>query len=113
MLSGEIAVQLRARGFDVLAAVEDVTLRSIADADLLAHASAGRRCVVTANIGDFAGIAAEWRATHRGHAGIIYIANRVFPQDRRFIGAVVSALKALLDARELPIETETFLRRSS
>jgi hypothetical protein len=111
MLSGAIAEQLRARGIDVVAVVDDPTLVGTADEDLLAYA-ATQRVLVTANIGDFAAIAIDWRAARRGHAGLVYVTSRTFTQDRSFVGAVVSALIALVDTDELPEPgTETFLRR--
>jgi hypothetical protein len=113
MLSGEIAAQLRARGFDVVAVVDNAALVSMPDDDLLAHATADGRCLVTANIGDFALISAQLPAGGGGrHAGLIYIANRVFPHDRSFIGAVVGALTTLMASRQTPARgAETFLRR--
>ena len=113
MLSAAIAEQLRARGFDAGAVVEDSTLIGTADEDLLAHAAAVRRVLVTVNVSDFAAIASDWRATDRRHAGLVYVTNRAFPQDRSFVGAIVAALAALIDADDLPRPgTETFLRRT-
>ncbi len=113
MLSGEIAAQLRARGFDVVAVVEDAALVSMADEDLFAHATSEGRCLVTANIGDFAKIGTEWRSSDRTHAGLLLIANRVFPQNRSLVGAAVSALTALVEAGRTPAAgAETFLRRA-
>lgn len=113
MLSGAIAEQLRARGIDVVAVVDDPALVGMADEDLLAHAATQQRVLVTANIGDFVAIAIDWRAAGRGHAGLVYVTSRTFAQDRSFVGAVVSALAALIDTDELPKSgTETFLRRT-
>lgn len=53
MLSGEIAAQLRARGHDVRAVVEDPALVSTSDWDLLEYVTAQGRCLVTANVRDF------------------------------------------------------------
>ena len=112
MLSGAIAEQLRARGIDAVAIVEDPALVGTADEDLLAHAAVAQRVLVTVNVADFAAIATDWRAAGRGHAGLVYVTNRTFAQDRSFVGAIVSALAALIDAGGLPQSgTETFLRR--
>ena len=112
MLSGAIAGQLRRRGYDVVAVVEDVSLISTPDEGLLAHAAEQQRVLVTANTGDFAAIAGDWRAGGRVHHGIVYAAYRTFGQDRSFIGAMVDALAALYRANALPPPgTETFLRR--
>ncbi len=113
MLSGAIAEQLRARGIDSVTVVEDPALVGTADEDLLAHAAVVQRVLVTVNVADFAAIATDWRTAGRGHAGLVYVTNRTFAQDRSFVGAIVSALAALIDADALPQSgTETFLRRN-
>lgn len=69
---------------------------------------------MTANIADFAAIGKDWRASGRSHNGIVYVANRSFPQDRSFIGAIVEALARLHAANALPAPgTETFLTRAT
>jgi len=114
MLSGTIAEQLRGRGFDVVAVVENISLVSTPDEDLLVHATEQQRALVTANISDFAAIAKDWRARGRVHYGIVYVAYRTFPQDRSHIGTMVDALAALYVAKAVPSsDTETFLRRTS
>lgn len=112
MLSGAIAEQLRARDIDCTAVVDDPTLIGTPDDDLLAHAAAVRRILVTANVADFAAIATDWRAAGREHAGLIYVTSRAFAQDRSYVGALVSALAVLDHSDALPRPgTETFLRR--
>ena len=112
MLSGTIAVQLRDRELDVTAVVEDVSLLSTPDEDLLAYATDQRRVLVTANIADFAAIANDWRAVGRTHSGLVYIANRTFPQDRSLIGAITDALTSLCASDAAPRPgTEIFLAR--
>jgi len=86
MLSGTIADQLRRRGYDVVAVVEDVSLVSTSDEELLAHATEQQRVLVTANIADFAAIASDWRTGGRVHHGIVYVAYRTFGQDGRSSG---------------------------
>ncbi len=112
MLSDRIASQLRARGFDVIAVVEDSALVSMPDEDLLAHATADGRCLVTTNISDFAAASTHWHASGRTHHGLIYITNREFPQDRSFIGAVLNTLGQLIETGRTPgPATETYVRR--
>ena len=112
MLSGDIAVQLRAKGHDVTAVVEDLALVGTPDEELLAHATSGGRLLVTANVRDFAAIHASWSSRGRGHAGLIYIVNRVFPSDRSFPGAIVAALNEMILAGQVPAGgTENYLRR--
>ena len=67
---------------------------------------------MTANIRDFAAINASWSSRGRSHAGLIYLVNRVFPSDRSFVGAIVTALDDLIASGRFPTEgAETYLRR--
>jgi hypothetical protein len=112
MLSGDIAAQLRAKGHDVIAVVDDPTLAGTPDEELLAHAAALGRRLVTANVRDFASINASWSSRGRSHPGLIYIVNRVFPNDRSFVGALVTALDSAIRSGQVPpTGSETFLRR--
>jgi hypothetical protein len=97
MFSGIIAEQLRAKGHDVLAAVADPALVGLADDQILAHAVAARRALVTANIKDFIPLDARYRAASQTHAGLILVSAKTFPQDHTFTVAIISALSALLD----------------
>ena len=97
MLSGVIAEQLRAKGHDVLAVVDDPALAGSADEQILAHAAATGRALVTANIKDFMPLDARYRAASQTHAGLILVSAKSFPQDRTFAAAITSALSALLD----------------
>jgi predicted nuclease of predicted toxin-antitoxin system len=112
MLSGDVAGQLRAKGHDVIAVVEDPALVGTPDEELLAHATASGRWLVTANVRDFATIHASWGSRGRSHAGLIYLVNRVFPSDRSFVGAIVTALDDMIVAEQLPADgAEAYLRR--
>jgi hypothetical protein len=112
MLSGDIAAQLRGTGHDVTAVVEDSALVGTPDEELLTHAAGDGRLLVTANVRDFAAIHASWSSRGRSHAGLIYIVNRVFPSDRSFIGAIVTALNDMIVSSQLPANgAETYLRR--
>jgi len=81
----------------VLAAVADPALVGLADDQILAHATAASRALVTANIKDFVPLDARSRAASQTHAGLILISAKTFPQDRTFTAAIISALSALLD----------------
>jgi hypothetical protein len=112
MLSSDIAAQLRGKGHDVTAVVEDPASVGTPDEELLAHATSDGRLLVTANVRDFAAIHAPWSSRGRSHAGLIYIVNRVFPRDRSFAGAIVTALDDMILASQLPAHgAETYLRR--
>jgi hypothetical protein len=97
MFSDAIALELRARGHDVLAVVADPALVSLPDEQILAHAAATRRALVTANIKDFMPLDAGYRAAGHVHAGLILVHTKTFPQDRTFTAAIAKALSALLD----------------
>ena len=97
MFSGIIAEQLRAKGHDPLAVVPDPALAGLADDQILGHATAARRALVTANIKDFIPLDARYRAASQAHAGLILVSAKTFPQDRTFTAAIISALSALLD----------------
>lgn len=112
MLSGDIAAQLRAKGHDATAVVDDPALVGTSDEELLAHATSSGRLLVTVNVRDFAAIHASWSSRERSHAGLIYIVNRVFPSDRSFVGALVTALDDMIVAGQLPAnDAEAYLRR--
>jgi hypothetical protein len=111
MLSGDIAAQLRSNGHDATAVVDDSALVGTPDEELLARAASDSRVLVTANVRDFAAIHGSWSSRGRAHAGLIYIVNRMFPSDRSFVGAIVSALDDMTAAGQLPADgTETYLR---
>jgi Domain of unknown function (DUF5615) len=112
MFSDTIAQQLRAKGHDVQAVVADPALTSLPDDQILSHAAATGRALVTANIKDFMPLDARYRAAGQAHPGLILVSAKTFPQSRSYTSAVTSALAVLLDERE-PIEASqiTFLTR--
>jgi len=109
MLSGAVAVQLRARGHDVMAVTEDSSLVGLADGQVL-EAAAGR-ALVTANIRDFVRLDHQWRAAGRAHGGLVFVSTKTFPQDRSHVGALVAALDRLLATQELAPGAAVFLQR--
>ncbi|OHV42021.1 MULTISPECIES: DUF5615 family PIN-like protein [Pseudofrankia] len=96
MLSQRIAGQLGERGHDVRCVVTESTLLALPDDQLLAEATRHGRALVTLNIKDFARLDTQYRADGRSHAGIVFVSTKAFPQDSRFVGAVVGALDKLL-----------------
>ena len=112
MLGERIAAQLVGKGHDVLSIVTDPSLISLPDDQVLAEAARHGRALVTINIKDFLPLDAQCRATGRSHAGLVLIATKTFPQDRSFVGAVVSALDKLLQEPDtLGPDQVVFLRR--
>ncbi len=97
MFSDAIAQQLRAKGHDVVAAVADPALASLPDDQILSHAAATGRALVTANIKDFMPLDSQYRAAGQAHAGLVLVSTKTFPQDRSYNSAVTGALAVLLD----------------
>lgn len=97
MFSGTIAGQLRAKGHDAVAVVADPALAGLADDQVLAHATAADRVLVTANIKDFMPLDARYRAATQAHAGLILVSTKTFPQDRSFTATITTVFSALLD----------------
>lgn len=106
MLSGAIAAQLEDRSHDAVAVHERQDLRGTADHQVLQLAAAENRVVVTANIADFVALDRVWRQQGKPHAGILLISTATFPQDRSFIGAIVTALDAAAASEKLPRHAE-------
>jgi hypothetical protein len=111
MLTDTIARQLRAKAHDVLAVVADPALVSLPDDQILTHAAATGRALVTANIKDFMPLDGQYRAAGRSHAGLILVSTKTFPQDRSYTSAVTSALVALLDKDGIQADQVIFLAR--
>jgi hypothetical protein len=51
---------------------------------------------ITCNIRDFVPLDQRYKASGRIHGGLVLVSSKAFPQDRSFIGALVSALDHLL-----------------
>jgi len=94
-----IAVELRRRGHDVVAAPERLELRGLEDVALFALMAVERRAILTENAADF--LPPVHAATVRGtdHFGLVLTSPRRFPRTSRAIGRVVAALDAFLAAR--------------
>jgi len=97
MFSNTIAEQLSAMDHDVLAVAADPALVSLPDEQILAHAAATGRALVTANIKDFVPLNAQYQAAGRAHAGLILVSTKTFPQNRSYTAVITSGLAALLD----------------
>jgi len=88
---------LSAMDHDVLAVAADPALVSLPDEQILAHAAATGRALVTANIKDFVPLNAQYQAAGRAHAGLILVSTKTFPQNRSYTAVITSGLAALLD----------------
>jgi Domain of unknown function (DUF5615) len=96
MFTDEIARQLRAQGYDVIAVVADTALAGLPDDQILGYATAEGRALATANIRDFVPLDSRYRAADQSHAGLILVSTKTFPQDRGYRSAVAAALGVLL-----------------
>ena len=93
-LSSAIAVQLRARGRDVVTAAE-AGLAGRPDPDVLAWATSDRRAVVTGNIRDFRPLHVASLTAGTQHFGIVLMPAG-YSLRRNDLGPVITALDALL-----------------
>ncbi len=97
MYTPEIAVQLRRRGHDVVAAREQGGLAVAPDDTLLAVAQSEDRVVVTENVPDFLRLDVQYREQGQHHVGMILTTNRGYSRhDAGGIGRLVVALDAWL-----------------
>ena len=94
-LSAEIALLLRQRGHDVVAAVERDDLRGGSDRTIFEVAGAEGRAVVTSNVRDFRPLAAEWLARGRTHAGLILLPS-ARSRTRHAVPALADAIEKVL-----------------
>lgn len=85
-------------GFDVVATAADPSLRGTGDADLLDHAGAAGRALVTENVGDFTMLAAGRAVGGEPNAGLILTNPRRFNRATlAYPGNLIAALRTLLE----------------
>lgn len=96
--SPRIAVELRRRGHDVLAARERPELRGLSDPALFALVAAERRAILTENAADFLPIVRSAAVRGTDHFGVVLTSPRQFRRTSRAIGRLVVALDAFLTA---------------
>lgn len=98
-LSPHIALLLRQRGFDVVAAADRTDLVGSSDRMILDVASNEMHAVVTNNIKDFRPLAADRLARGQSHAGLILLPS-TRTRTRAAVGYLADAIEAVL--REHP-----------
>lgn len=91
----EIAVQLRRRRHDVVAAVEEGWER-LDDDELLKSCADEGRALLTNNVADFVPLVRSWAVEGRTHFGLIFTSDASLPRGRATIGRYVSALDGLM-----------------
>jgi predicted nuclease of predicted toxin-antitoxin system len=106
MFSPEIATELVKREHDVVAVAADPALAGLPDDQILAWAAEQHRCLVTENVKDFEVLRRQAVAQGTTHPGLLYSGPRRSQRDRRFLGALVTALDEVLTAERVPVENE-------
>lgn len=91
-ISGKVAVRLRDRGHDVIAATDDSSLRGLNDPDLFKVAQEQGRALVTYNRVDFEPIIRGYASEDREHHGLVIVHPTRFPswEFGRLAGAIES-----------------------
>jgi hypothetical protein len=102
MFSPQIAAELVRRGHDVVAVAADPSLAGLPDEQILGWATSQGRCLVSENVKDYEVLRRAATAKGRTHAGLLYCAPTRFPRDRRFLGALVTALDRMATGGQLP-----------
>lgn len=95
--SDQIAIQLRKRRGDVIAAIE-AGWEQEDDETLLGLCAVEGRTLLTNNVSDFTVIVRRWALEGRHHAGLILTSDAGMPRGRQTIGVYVAALQALMRA---------------
>lgn len=118
MWTPAISVELRKRGFDVIAigeAEHASRYAGIADDDVFARAQEDGRTIVTDNVPDYEQVRRAWEARGRLHHGVIYALDPPFNRHRgdAVVGQMVLALELLLGSavsQRDPFDRVHFLR---
>ena len=104
-----VAAALTEAGFDVVATAADPSLRGSPDADLLDHATATGRALVTENVGDFSVLAAARAVDGEPHAGLIFTNPTRFNRATlAYPGNLIAALQTFLDTP--PVSGDSWIR---
>lgn len=98
-ISGKVAGRLRNRGHDVIAATDELGLRSLGDPDLFEVAQQQGRALVTHNRVDFEPIIREYAQVNREHHGLVIVHPTRFPNWQ--FARLAVAIEGLLAAADL------------
>lgn len=95
--ANEIAIQLRAAGYEAVT-VSERRLNGTDDEPLLALASSENRALLTNNARDFLPIASRWGTSGQDHCGLLLTSDSSMPRGRDNIGFYVRTLSKLMQA---------------
>lgn len=111
MYAPAVAVELRARGHDVLSVHEaDPVLVGASDAEVLSTAVSAERVLVAENVRDFRPLEVGILEGGDHHHGIVYTSDRQFPRGApTTTGDLVRALDSLLHASPALRDRSVFL----
>lgn len=109
-ISGKVAVRLRERDHDVVAATDEPSMRGLNDPDLFEVAQEQGRGLVTYNRVDFEPITREYASADREHHGLVLVHPRRFPSSE--FARLVEAIEALLDGPELGMSFLVWLQQT-
>ena len=98
-ISGKVAVRLRERGRDVIAATDDPSLRGLSDPDLFEVAQEQARALLTYNRVDFEPITREFAQASREHHGLVLIHPMRFPSSE--FTRLIAAAEGLIEGPDL------------
>ena len=102
-----IARELRARGHDVVS-VHESPGSGTPDEQLLDHARAEGRALLTENVRDYRPVAEALLVAGDSHAGLVFTTEKRWP--RTSPGALITALDGLLaSTSEQPVDAELWL----
>ncbi|HEV2858495.1 MAG TPA: DUF5615 family PIN-like protein [Solirubrobacterales bacterium] len=109
-ISGKVAVRLRERGRDVIAAAEDPSLRGLSDPDLFEVAQEQGRALLTYNRADFEPVTREFAQAGREHHGLVLIHPTRFPSWE--FTRLARAAEGLLDGPDLGTSSLVWLQEA-
>lgn len=95
--ASEIAVQLRASGYEAFT-VSERRLNGTDDETLLAFASSENSALLTNNARDFLPMVARWATSGQDHCGLLLTSDISMPRSKDNIGIYVRTLSELMQA---------------
>jgi predicted nuclease of predicted toxin-antitoxin system len=105
----QVAVELRAQGFDVIAVSDTPTLRSASDDEVFRWAAENRRWVVTENIKDFRRLLIAAQSIGQPCAHLLLTSPHTFVRSRRNPGPIIAALAKWIKSDHGDIGNEDWL----